>query len=309
MRRLHIYAWGLAAALVLAAVVTAQETESDAPEGSFTDSVDVNVVNIEVFVTDGKGNPLTGLGREDFEIFEDGRPVSITNFYAVEDRRPAAASDEAPAADAGDDLVAGRVSRLPRIPEDQRLHLVLYVDNFNIRPFNRNRVFARLREFLRKLDPQDRVMLVTYDRSIHIRHRFTHRAADVAAALFEIEELSGFALQAERQRRTVLDMIEDADEASSVRGRVRQYASSVNNDLRFSLDALRDIITSLAGLPGRKALMYVSDGLPMIPAQDLFFAVQRKFGDSSVMVELQQWNATRKFQQMAMQANSSGVTL
>jgi VWFA-related protein len=309
MRRFQI-CWGLAAMLATAAALIAQdEAEPGAPEGAFAESVDVNVVNVEVFVTDAKGNPITGLGRGDFEILEDGRPIAITNFYAVEDRRPVATSPGSPPPAVADDLLAGGAAPVAKLPEEQRLHFVLYVDNFNIRPLNRNRVFGRLREFLRKLGPEDRVMLVTYDRSVHVRHRFTHDTAEVAAALFELEELSGFALQAERERRTVLDLIEDADSAAAVRGRVSQYASSVSNDLRFSLDALRDLIVSLAGLPGRKALLYVSDGLPMIPAQDLFYAVQRKFGDSSMMVELQQWNATRQFQQLAVQANSSGVTL
>ena len=36
------------------------------------DTVEVNVVNVEVYVTDKKGNPVSGLTRDDFEIFEDG---------------------------------------------------------------------------------------------------------------------------------------------------------------------------------------------------------------------------------------------
>ena len=53
----------------------------------FFESIDVNLVNVDVYVTDKKGNRINGLTRNDFELFEDKKPVQITNFYAVEDGR------------------------------------------------------------------------------------------------------------------------------------------------------------------------------------------------------------------------------
>jgi hypothetical protein len=52
-------------------------------ETMFFESLDVNVVNVEVYVTDRRGEPVSGLGRDDFELYEDGHRVPITNFYAV----------------------------------------------------------------------------------------------------------------------------------------------------------------------------------------------------------------------------------
>ena len=90
-------------ALALVAVIAAQEGDgaadpaSDpAADGIFVESIDVNVVNVEVYVTDKKGDRVTGLGRDDFELFEDDKPVKISNFYAVEDGVPV--SEAAPAA-------------------------------------------------------------------------------------------------------------------------------------------------------------------------------------------------------------------
>jgi len=65
--------------------VEAAEDAED--EGTYVETVDVTVVNLDVYVTDKKGVPITGLTRDDFEIFENGRPVAISNFFAVEDRR------------------------------------------------------------------------------------------------------------------------------------------------------------------------------------------------------------------------------
>ena len=64
--------------------------EDLAAEGLFVESVDVNVVNVEVYVTDKEGNRVTGLTRDDFVLEVSDRPVAITNFYAVEDGRATA---------------------------------------------------------------------------------------------------------------------------------------------------------------------------------------------------------------------------
>ncbi|HEX8154352.1 MAG TPA: hypothetical protein VF698_14555, partial [Thermoanaerobaculia bacterium] len=49
--------------------------------------IDVRVINVDVVVTDRKGNPITGLTKDDFEILENGVPKVITNFYEVEGNR------------------------------------------------------------------------------------------------------------------------------------------------------------------------------------------------------------------------------
>ena len=54
-------------------------------EGAFFEQVNVDIINVEVFVTDKKGEPIRGLKQEDFQIFEDGRPVAISNFYSVDE--------------------------------------------------------------------------------------------------------------------------------------------------------------------------------------------------------------------------------
>jgi VWFA-related protein len=64
-----------------------------------SENIDVRVVNVDVTVT-SKGAPVRGLTRDDFEIFEDGRRQSITNFYAAGETRSAASSPAAPASPA-----------------------------------------------------------------------------------------------------------------------------------------------------------------------------------------------------------------
>jgi VWFA-related protein len=273
-------------------------------EGVFFESVDVNVVNVQVFVTDKKGNPITGLGIDDFDLFEDKQQVKISNFFAVENRRPVAETATALQVD------KPLPELLEALPEEEQLHLIVYVDNFNIRPFNRNRVFRRLREFLtEKLERGDRVMLVTYDRSLHIRHPFTSNPDLVSSALFDLEKLTGHALHYDSEHRDLMREIEEAQEFHQVAYRVTQFAESRYNDMTFALGALREMVDSLAGVEGRKALLYVSDGLPMTPAEDLFHALQHKFQDTGSLSRMRDFDMSRRFTRLTDAANTNGITV
>src|SRR5438552_6289225 len=46
--------------------------------------VQVDAIEIDAFVTDARGNPVTGLTAGDFQIIEDGKPQTITSFSQVD---------------------------------------------------------------------------------------------------------------------------------------------------------------------------------------------------------------------------------
>ena len=297
----------LSFALVTGAPGGAQEAaDGEEQESIYIETVDVNLVNVEVYVTDKKGNPIIGLTRDDFEVLEDKRPVAITNFQAVTEGE--ISTDAAPIVVA-EEGARPRPRTEPKLPDDQTLYVVIYIDNFNIRPFNRNRVFRQLRDFLTKyLDSGDRVMLVSYDRSLHFRHPFTSDPQLVASATFELEKVTGWAVHVDSERRRILESISEADNPQSVAWQVRQFAESGFNDLSFTIDAIKEITDSLGGLSGRKALVYVSDGLPMTPGEDLFYALNYRFQTQTSLTELREFDATRRFEEIAAQANSNRVT-
>jgi Ca-activated chloride channel family protein len=54
---------------------------SSSPQGGFpTIKVETRLVNVALNVMDDKGSPVGGLGRDDFAIFEDGKPQKIAVF-------------------------------------------------------------------------------------------------------------------------------------------------------------------------------------------------------------------------------------
>ena len=114
------------------------------------------MVNIEAFVFDKKGNRVTGLTRADLEILEDGRPVEITNFFAIDRTRTV----EGGAGPGGPPTEEDSIT-VTRPPTRQADYLVVYIDYFNLRPSSRNRALDNLERFLRGfMGTGDNVMLV-----------------------------------------------------------------------------------------------------------------------------------------------------
>lgn len=274
--------------LALAFAAAAQE-----PASLFIDRVDVDVVNVEVFVTDRQGNPVTGLTADDFEIVEDGQPVEVTNFYAV---------DRA-------DRVAGRLAQdhrlfdsaaapAPReLPEDQQLNLVVYVDHFNLHPQNRARVLDDLEEFLEdRIAQGDNVMLVGFDRKLDIIHPFTRDYGEIIAGLRQMAKVATHAQIDDSRRRQVMRQMVPAatspvgpqpsarsapgDDEAVAHQLIRSYVAQVRNEIRYSMHALEKTTRALAGLPGRKALIYVSDGIPKRPGESLYQHFSDLYGNA-----------------------------
>ncbi|MBZ0113959.1 MAG: VWA domain-containing protein [Thermoanaerobaculia bacterium] len=279
-------------------------------EGTFIDHVSVEVVDLEVFVTDRKGNPILDLEASDFEVLEDGRPVSLSHFAAPE--TPVADGTEAagtprPSLDPsqGPLMEFGSAAEAVENP----LYIVVYIDNLNIKPFDRNRVFRSLRTFLgRQVDPGRKIMLVTYTRSLKERVPFTSDPSLISRGLLEIEGESALGNQRESERNEAIRAIEESDSVTFARSQARLYASSYHNDTMFTIDAMREMVDSLAGLPGRKAFLYVSGGIPQVPGEDLYFAVQEKYSETSSLMDAREFDAGRRFSELAHLANTNGVT-
>ncbi len=292
----------------LASAVMAQQ------EGSsiFVDRVDVNIVNVEVFVTDRSGRHIDGLSVEDFEVYEDGKPVEVTNFFAVA-RPPAPEPRGTPAGPVSSGTTESAApattaaTLTPEIPPEQRLHLLVYIDNFNIRPGNRERVMASLDGFLEgRTQVGDRIMLVTYDRGIEAVQPFTNNSADITAALERIRKTRANGLTEDFRRRVASQQIaaalRDPITAAYARTYLEQYIDETRAYLQQSTRAVDSVIRSMAGLPGRKAMLYVSDGLPQRPGEQL---IAQYFGDSSLSLRN---NDTSYFQAIVRQANAQQVT-
>jgi VWFA-related protein len=267
-----------------------------------TESVEVSVTNIEVVVTDSRGNRVSGLAKEDFEVLQDGVSKPISNFYAVsggkvtlEDGKTVSLEEEAGAAE---------------VPEALEVRYIVYIDNLNIQPQNRNRMFKRLKEFLQKaVGPRSEAMVVTYNRSLKVKRKFTSDANDVLAAIEETERDTGGGTSLASERRDALQRISEARSAYEALGTARMYARSLRNDLEFAVDGLKTTLNSLAGMEGRKVFLYVSEGLPATAGVELFDLIQTKFRESGSTLEQFEFDMNTRYTSIVQAANANGVTL
>ena len=80
----------LALMLSAAAVSSFAAAQNVGPLPPLTAQVEVHVVNVDVSVTDRNGKPVTGLTKDDFEILEDGKLQTLSNFSVITGAAPAA---------------------------------------------------------------------------------------------------------------------------------------------------------------------------------------------------------------------------
>jgi VWFA-related protein len=232
-------------------------------EGSVViDSVEVSVVNVDVYVTDRRGEPVPGLTPADFEVLEDGAPVPITNFEFVE--RASTAAPAAPAAPAtSEERAAGEPAAAP-VPEAEPLHVVLYFDQVNIRPQSRNQLLKQISAFAAEgLSPDDRVMVVTAGAGLTVDLPFTTDRQALLGALDGMRKRSGYrSLDDTEQQRLVSDL-ENADEDTmdDAMAQLEMADNAQREQARATLNRLQYFVNALAGLPGRKAMLYLSDGI------------------------------------------------
>ena len=279
--------------------------QQTAPERAFppvVESVDVSVTSVEVVVTDSKGNRVPGLTAADFEIKQDGIAQKITNFYAVTGGKLLLED--------GTSIDLGAKETVEEVPSDVKAKYVFYVDNLNIQPMNRNRMFKRLKEFIPTvIGPNSEGMVVTFNRSLKVRRPFTSDVNDILGALEQIELETGGGTTTIGEWKDTLARIADAKTSDQAVSAARAYATSVRNDMQFTIDGIKETLDSLAGIQGRKSLLYMSEGLPQSVGLELFEAIRDKFQDTSATMNQFDFDLSTKYVKIIQAANANGVTI
>jgi VWFA-related protein len=231
---------------------------------SFVERVDVQLVNLEVFVTDKQGRPVTDLAAKDFRVFEDDRPVELQHFAWVDGGKGATGNPLDPS------KAAAAAAAYPPV------RVVVVLDEEHTRAQNRAALFSRLGEVLGERLPRgSQVMIWRYDRGMQVLLPFTDSHRDLFAALARAAAtISAGQINADEDWRTTLALLHmDAtgqtggpciDGPSIARG----YSEEKQGEVRRTIAALGRLVGTLDGLPGRKLVLYVSDGIPLRPGEE-----------------------------------------
>lgn len=299
----------LIAALTGGPLVAQQPKPQPAELPKLSENIDIRVIGIDVVVTDKKGLSINGLTKDDFQIFENGIEKPISNFYEIEGK-------------VARQVVAVPVAGAPAPPpppkeeinEQLRRRLILYIDNLSLAPFNRNRVFKQMKDFVKDvMRPGDEAMVATYNRSLKVRTPFTRDPVQIQQTLDAIAGESALGTANRSEFKDVMERIRDARTYEEAVTEARSYANSVDHDMRQSVESINGLLTTLAGVEGKKALVLTSEGFQIQPGREAFTLIdeiaREKGWQSSSMLEAMTYNSGSLIESIARTANANNITL
>ncbi|MBI1738775.1 MAG: VWA domain-containing protein, partial [Acidobacteria bacterium] len=223
--------------------VTLVMAQDPAPPGPVI-KVTVSLVQIDAVVTGAKGNHVSDLNANDFEILQDGRRQTITHFTYVPGSAPggAAPADRRPSA----------VPQAPLRREDARRAIALVVDDLTLSFESVLQVREALRKFVdEQMQAGDLVAIVRTSAGMGALQQFTSDKRRLHAAIENLRLNMTLRLRL----NSIPPLSGQLFPADIETERIRNESFSVG-----TLGAVSFVVRALRQLPGRKAVLLLSDG-------------------------------------------------
>ena len=296
--------YGLAACLALLVAFGASAQTPRAGE-----SIDVSIVNVDVQVTDKKGNRVTGLSVADFEVRENGKLQPITNF-----------SEYASAAATASVSVEGAASAKPAAAAEPRARrtVVLFFEPVTLPAFRSKELFDSIRQLVRRVVGKgDQISIVTFVRRTRVRQEFTDDMAAIDLALDQLEkESTGVAGNPiDDNRRLVQEEVEldkefermaaDAGMPSLIEAPSFTAIAAAKRQLfliKQKVFALETLMHSISGAEGKKIILMATRRFGL-------YAGVEYFGGTVPGQYRQDLDTTTYRQSLVRTANAQGVTI
>jgi VWFA-related protein len=244
----------------------------------------VRLVLVDVVVTNGKREAVTGLHKEDFDVLEDGRTQDIATFEEHH----------------GAPLTEVKLPPLPphvytNFPSTQMADSVnvLLLDALNTPMRDQSYVHSQMIKYLKTIPPGTRVAIFTLASRLRMLQEFTSDSSELLAVLnnekagpqassllasetekdanqhlidFMTENASGPAPPSQTQAQAMVDPI----------GAMKQFLGDTatfqtESRVRITLQALQQLARYLSGIPCRKNVIWFSGSFPInvFPDPDL----------------------------------------
>ena len=292
----------------LSAIVFAQAT-------FFSEVIEVRVTNVDVIVTGRDGKPVTGLKKEDFELYENGVKKEISNFLELRGGPEAAQAQETPQQVAASEQ------------DIRRRDITIFIDNSAIQPFRRNEVLGQLEAFVRQnVRRGDTVGIATWMNSLKIELEPTSDPAAVDGVIARLKSQSnletlntsreGFYQRIAAIRRAYADQGELPPWEEGI-NEARALAMQITHEMNRRQSALQSVIAWRRGVDGRKVLVLVTSEFDEYPAyQEFAFldSIKDQFSNPRglaivPMSEAREYELRSLVNDVVTTANSAGVTL
>lgn len=249
--------------LFLSLLIQAQNTTSDSLP-TFKSSV--RVVPVDVVVTNSKGEPVTGLHQEDFQILEQGKPQRISSFHEYTGAPPVAAAPSS--------LPRNVFTNRAEEPPGEAV-TVLLLDSLNTPLSNQLLVHQQVLKYFHSMKPRTPIAMFKLSSELRLLQSFTSDYSLIQAEL--VDKKFGTWPQPSTWLRTPADWNTGQQAvalAPPPRGRTpmngtRQFeaesaASQVDMRVQLTFDAFQQLAQYLAAVPGRKNVVWFSRSFPLI---------------------------------------------
>jgi VWFA-related protein len=266
---MRLYPVFCAAVLVLAGhAMSAQKPRNLEPRTPSYQTT-TRAVAVDVVVTQGD-QPVLGLPRQSFQVFEDGKPQTIDFFeeHSAVTLAPGAAQPMP-------QMPQGVYTNVPPAPVNDSVN-VLLLDALNTDRQEQSYVHSQIVAFLKNMQPGWRVAVFVLGSRLRMVQGFTSDSSVLRAAVNDPK--TGISMEADTSvSRSLQDKADDVEDKKRMAligispagmdalSSLQENRAAYQADQRVSMtiEALNALGRYLAGVPGRKNLIWFSSSFPI----------------------------------------------
>jgi VWFA-related protein len=228
-------------------------------------------VVVDVVVTEGSGEAVPALHKQDFQVLEDGKPQTVDFFEEhTAKTSPADALPPLPK------MPPSVYTNVPPAPESDAVN-VLLLDSLNTEKEDQVYVRQQILEFLKNMQPGTRCAIFTLGSKLRFVQGFTADTAVLQAAL--TDKKNGVSPEKDWPSRARTDNQDDQEQIATMvallnghmTGGIQAVAESQRDFADFqagdraamTLEALQYLARYLGGIPGRKNLIWFASSFPV----------------------------------------------
>jgi VWFA-related protein len=233
------------------------------------------LVQVSVVVHDKKGQPVSDLKKEDFQIKVDGRVQPISLFSVESAGALPSSSEKLPP-----NTFTNRLEQRPGTPSSVT---IILLDALNTRFTDQSYARQQVVKYLQTIQPTDHIGIYSLAGSLRVLHDYTTDSTDL---LRKLQSYKGDILPSTPGSHEPFggDSL-FLDQWLRGGGSPAERGFYMTNRIEGTLRALEFIANHLSRLPGRKNLIWVSGGFPLSIGFENLAAwrnpaiEQRTFGD------------------------------
>jgi VWFA-related protein len=215
--------------------------------------MDVNLVQVDAVVTDARNRRVGGLQPGDFEVWQDGKPQAITNFSYIDTN-----AGRGGRAAIRPKLLRGETPPPPPAPKPAEITrtMALVVDDLGLAGENFPRIRTAIRSFVDdQMRPGDLVAIVRTSAGMGSLQQFTTDKRLLYAALDRVQ----YGKSLNRVGVNSFAPLGSGGRGDAAFNLFREQTLTVG-----SLGAIRFVVNSMRGLPGRKSVVLFTEDIRLI---------------------------------------------